>query len=141
MKQQKSITRLKSYFEKNYFDNKKKAAQLGNTQKGDGAAFHGRGLVQVTGRRNYTDWTQRLGKEGFQHDGQPVDLVHHPELFAVGVDVCGMADFHTFFRDAEPWIAQAAITKYGDPIADADLLRVLSPIHRIDRLRAPLLVV
>jgi acetyl esterase/lipase len=68
-------------------------------------------------------------------------LVWHPELFAVGVDVCGMADFHTFFRDSEPWIAQAAITKYGDPIADADLLRDLSPIHLIDRVRAPLMVV
>jgi dipeptidyl aminopeptidase/acylaminoacyl peptidase len=68
-------------------------------------------------------------------------LVAQPELFGVGVDVCGMVDFHTFFRDTEPWIAQAAITKYGDPFADADLLRELSPIHRIDRLRAPLLVV
>uniref|UniRef100_UPI00178E5912 prolyl oligopeptidase family serine peptidase n=1 Tax=Sporichthya sp. TaxID=65475 RepID=UPI00178E5912 len=68
-------------------------------------------------------------------------LVWHPELFAVGVDVCGMADFHTFYRDSEPWIAQAAVTKYGDPVADADLLQELSPIHRIDRVRAPLLVV
>jgi dienelactone hydrolase len=68
-------------------------------------------------------------------------LIRHPELFAVGVDVCGMADFHTFFRDSEPWISQAAIPKYGDPIADAGLLRELSPIHRIDRVRAPLMVV
>jgi acetyl esterase/lipase len=68
-------------------------------------------------------------------------LVWHPELFAVGVDVAGMADFHTFYRDTEPWIAQAAVTKYGDPGRDAELLRALSPIHGLDRLRAPLLVV
>lgn len=30
------------------------AAQLGNTQAGDGVLFHGRGYVQLTGRRNYT---------------------------------------------------------------------------------------
>jgi dipeptidyl aminopeptidase/acylaminoacyl peptidase len=68
-------------------------------------------------------------------------LVRHPELFAVGIDVCGMADFLTFYEHTEPWIAAAAMAKYGDPVADAELLTDLSPIHRIDRLRAPLLVV
>ena len=68
-------------------------------------------------------------------------LVRYPELFAVGVDVCGIANFATFFTHAEPWIAAAATAKYGDPIENAELLRDLSPIHRIDRLIAPLLVV
>jgi dipeptidyl aminopeptidase/acylaminoacyl peptidase len=68
-------------------------------------------------------------------------LVCHPELFAVGVDICGMVDFSTFFARTEPWIAAAAISKYGDPARDAELLRDLSPIHRIDKLTAPLLVV
>lgn len=68
-------------------------------------------------------------------------LVFHPELFAAGVDICGMADFATFYRDTEPWIATAAYPKYGHPQDDAELLRQLSPIHRFDALRAPLLVV
>ncbi len=68
-------------------------------------------------------------------------LVWHPDLFAVGVDICGMADFETFYQHTEPWIAAAAEAKYGHPQDDAALLRELSPIHRIDRLRAPLLVV
>jgi dipeptidyl aminopeptidase/acylaminoacyl peptidase len=68
-------------------------------------------------------------------------LVFHPELFAAGVDVCGMADFHTFYANTEPWIAVAAYSKYGHPERDAELLRSLSPIHRFDALRAPLLVV
>lgn len=45
-------------------------ATLGNTQKGDGVRFKGRGFVQITGRRNYTDWAKRLG----------IDLVGNPEL-------------------------------------------------------------
>jgi dipeptidyl aminopeptidase/acylaminoacyl peptidase len=68
-------------------------------------------------------------------------LVWYPELFAVGIDVCGMADFETFYRHTEPRIAAAAVSKYGHPEDDAALLRDLSPIHRIDNLTAPLLVV
>jgi dipeptidyl aminopeptidase/acylaminoacyl peptidase len=68
-------------------------------------------------------------------------MVAYPTLFRAGVDVCGISDFLTFFTHTEPWIAAAAVTKYGDPRRDAELLRELSPIHRIGQLRAPLLVV
>lgn len=44
--------------------------ELGNIQPGDGIKFHGRGLVQITGRKNYTKAAAAL----------EVDLVGHPEL-------------------------------------------------------------
>ncbi len=68
-------------------------------------------------------------------------LTQFPGAFAAGVDICGMSDLITFYRDTEPWIASAAVTKYGHPVHDADLLRSLSPLHRIDRVTVPLLVV
>jgi hypothetical protein len=34
---------------------------LGNTVEGDGQKFLGRGFVQITGRKNYTEWSNRLG--------------------------------------------------------------------------------
>jgi dipeptidyl aminopeptidase/acylaminoacyl peptidase len=85
----------------------------------------------------------RIGVAGRSYGGYLtlVALAWFPELFAVGVDVCGISDFATFYAKTEPWIAEAAITKYGDPDADAALLRELSPIHRVDRIAAPLLVV
>ena len=43
---------------------------LGNTQPGDGPKFIGRGILQLTGRENYTIYSKKLG----------IDLVNHPEL-------------------------------------------------------------
>ncbi|MGX6602960.1 S9 family peptidase [Micromonosporaceae bacterium Da 78-11] len=68
-------------------------------------------------------------------------LTTFPEMFAVGIDVCGMSNFATFYEHTEPWIAAAAVSKYGDPSTDAALLADLSPITRIDRLRTPLMIV
>ena len=68
-------------------------------------------------------------------------LVRYPGAFAAGVDICGMSDLHTFYRDSEPWIAAAAVSKYGDPVVDADLLSELSPLARADLIDVPLLVV
>lgn len=85
----------------------------------------------------------RIGVSGRSYGGYLtlVALAWFPELFRVGVDVCGISDFATFYAETEPWIATAATTKYGDPQADAELLRELSPIHSADRITAPLLVV
>lgn len=52
------------------------AKVLGNTQKGDGKRFMGRGVIQLTGRSNYQQAGHAVGK----------DLVANPEL-AAQVDV------------------------------------------------------
>ncbi|MEE2032713.1 alpha/beta hydrolase family protein [Rhodococcus chondri] len=68
-------------------------------------------------------------------------LTFHAPLFATGIAICGMSDLESFYAHTEPWIAAAAYPKYGHPEADRELLQELSPIHRIDDLTAPLLVV
>lgn len=85
----------------------------------------------------------RVGVAGRSYGGYLTlaALARFPALFAVGVDVCGMSDFATFYADTEPWIARAATTKYGDPVRDAELLAALSPLRQVDRIAAPLLVV
>src|ERR1700741_1267071 len=65
----------------------------------------------------------------------------HPGLFAAGISICGMSDLGTFYRNTEPWIADAAYPKYGHPVNDRELLERLSPLRRVDALTAPLLVV
>jgi dipeptidyl aminopeptidase/acylaminoacyl peptidase len=86
---------------------------------------------------------ERVGCMGRSYGGYLTlaALTTFPDLFAVGIDVCGMSNFFTFYEYTEPWIAAAAVSKYGDPVTDRDLLTDLSPINRIDRLRAPLMIV
>ncbi|CAL9596286.1 hypothetical protein SUDANB6_05361 [Streptomyces sp. enrichment culture] len=86
---------------------------------------------------------RRLAVMGRSYGGYltMASLVWHPDLFRTGVAVCGMSDFATFFAGTEPWIAQSAAHKYGHPERDRDLLRSLSPMSRIDALRAPVLAV
>jgi dipeptidyl aminopeptidase/acylaminoacyl peptidase len=68
-------------------------------------------------------------------------LIRHRPLFRAGIDVCGMSDLLSFFAESEPWIAQAAVTKYGDPATDARLLRALSPLQHASAIEVPVLIV
>lgn len=51
---------------------------LGNTQLGDGARFKGRGLIQLTGRANYTAYSQDSG----------IDYVTNPTVVSADPFVC-----------------------------------------------------
>ncbi len=51
----------------------KVAKDLGNFYSGDGIRFHGRGFVQLTGRKNYEYWSKQLG----------INLIEEPELAKV----------------------------------------------------------
>ncbi|TFV63852.1 S9 family peptidase [Geodermatophilus sp. DF01-2] len=68
-------------------------------------------------------------------------LAFSPGVFAAGVDICGMSDLVTFYRDSEPWIAAAAVSKYGHPERDRALLEDISPLRAAAAIDVPLLVV
>lgn len=69
-------------------------------------------------------------------------LVEDPGLWDAGVDTVGIADWHTFFQNMPPWRGVLRINEYGDPNGpEAEFLRQISPIHRADAIRAPLLVI
>ena len=74
-------------------------ADLGNTEEGDGWRFHGRGLIQLTGRTNYTICGLALG--------QP--FAEHPELVLEPINACMTAGWFWNKRglntlaDAEDW--------------------------------------
>jgi dipeptidyl aminopeptidase/acylaminoacyl peptidase len=85
---------------------------------------------------------KRIGIMGGSYGGYMTlaGLTEYPELFAAGVNLFGMVNFFTFFEHTEPWMAAISTTEYGDPKTQADLLRSLSPLGKLDRIRAPLMV-
>ena len=85
---------------------------------------------------------KRVGITGGSYGGYMtmVGVTFYPELFAAGVDLYGMVNFFTFFEHTEPWMAAISTTEYGDPKTQADLLRDLSPLGKLDRIKTPLMV-
>ena len=84
----------------------------------------------------------RVGITGGSYGGYMtmVGVTFYPDLFAAGVDLFGMVNFFTFFEHTEPWMAAISTTEYGDPKTQEQLLRDLSPLGKLDRIKTPLMV-
>ena len=85
---------------------------------------------------------KRLGIMGGSYGGYMVmaGVTQYPDMFAAGANLFGIVNFESFFRETEPWMAAISTTEYGDPVTQAAMLKSLSPIHKLDRIRTPLFV-
>jgi len=73
----KKFQGIVEYGPDSYFKKYEGRKDLGNNVPGDGLRFKGRGFVQITGRRNYANFSSIIG----------VDLLGNPEL-ALNLDNC-----------------------------------------------------
>lgn len=104
----------RSYFNK-YEPGTRIGKVLGNTLKGDGYRFRGRGLPQLTGRRNYELASRKLG----------VDLVANPDLalepkYAIPIMFDGLS---------EGWFTGKKLGAYIDDIDEPDTDDVIEYIE------------
>lgn len=85
---------------------------------------------------------KRLGIMGGSYGGYMVmaGVTEFPDMFAAGANLFGIVNFESFFRETEPWMAAISTTEYGDPKTQAEMLKRLSPIHKLDRITTPLFV-
>lgn len=92
-------------------------------------------------RLGYAD-PKRLGIMGGSYGGYMVmaGVTEYPDMFAAGADLYGVVNFETFFAHTQPWMAAISTVEYGDPVTQKDLLRALSPINKLDRVKTPLIV-
>ncbi len=85
----------------------------------------------------------RLAVMGGSYGGFMVlsTLAEDPDLWAAGVDVVGIANLVTFLENTGPWRRKLREQEYGSLATDRDFLEQISPIHKVDRIKAPLLVI
>lgn len=86
---------------------------LGNTQPGDGPRYKGRGLIQLTGRANYSKYSEYCRSRG-----RPLDVVAEPERLATDMNLCA---------DAAGWFWE---DRGLNALADRDDLEAIT--HRIN---------
>jgi putative chitinase len=98
-----------AYFNKRYGPGTKVGKMLGNTQAGDGARFHGRGYVQLTGRTNYTKAKTLTKKDCLTNP----DLAKDPAL-AYEIAIQGMKDGWFTGKKLSNFIKDGSSPNYED---------------------------
>ncbi|MGQ4911296.1 MAG: alpha/beta hydrolase family protein, partial [Candidatus Thorarchaeota archaeon] len=102
-----------------------------------------RALVEHIERTDPDINTQRLAVYGASYGGFAVlsAMTEHPDLWKAGVDIVGISDFVTFLENTAPWRRSLREAEYGSLERDRKVLERISPIHHIDRISAPLMII
>ena len=85
----------------------------------------------------------RVGIVGGSYGGFMVlsALTEYPDLWAAGVDLVGITNFETFLENTARWRRHLREAEYGSLEKDRGLFKRISPIHHVEKIQAPLLVI
>ncbi len=70
-------------------------------------------------------------------------LVKEPDLYAAGVDYVGVSNMFTFMKTIPPYWKPMLDMMYemaGDPVKDSIILREVSPVFHVEKIKAPLFI-
>ncbi len=98
--------------------------------------------VQWLKQSGYAD-PEKIVVMGVSYGGYMVlaALTLYPELFAAGINIVGIANFVTFLERTAPYRRHLRESEYGSLERDREFLISISPIHKVDQIRAPLFVI
>jgi len=65
----------------------------------------------------------------------------YPDLWAAAVDTVGIANFESFLKNTSGYRRKLREVEYGSLEHDLDFLRSISPLSRVARIRAPLMII
>jgi len=68
-------------------------------------------------------------------------LTEYPELWSAGVDIVGIANLVTFLENTGSYRRALREPEYGSLEGDREFLESISPIHKAERIAAPLMVI
>jgi dipeptidyl aminopeptidase/acylaminoacyl peptidase len=67
-------------------------------------------------------------------------LTENPDLWAAGVNSVGIANYISFLQNTKPYRRALREAEYG-PLSDPEFLASISPINKVDKIVAPLLII
>jgi len=84
----------------------------------------------------------KIGVNGGSYGGYStlIAMTMFAGAYDAGAESVGMSNLVTFLENTAPYRRILRTSEYGDPVKDRDALAKLSPIHYVDRIKAPLLV-
>lgn len=84
----------------------------------------------------------KIGIKGGSYGGFMVMalLTEYPDMWGAGLESIGIVDFVNFLKNTSDYRRKLRESEYG-PLSDPKFLKSVSPIHKIDRIKAPLMVV
>lgn len=68
-------------------------------------------------------------------------LTEQPDLWAAGVEICGISNLVTFLENTGPWRRPLRESEYGYLDTDREFLEEISPVNNAHRIKAPLVVI
>ncbi len=68
-------------------------------------------------------------------------ITTYPDLWAAAIDVVGIANWVTFLENTSSWRRAHREQEYGSLENDRQFLASISPIHDVDKIQCPLLVI
>jgi dipeptidyl aminopeptidase/acylaminoacyl peptidase len=85
----------------------------------------------------------RLAVYGGSYGGFMVlaSVTHYPELWAAGIDVVGIANFVTFVENTGAYRRGHREAEYGNLREHRAFFEKISPIHHVDKIRCPMMVI
>jgi dipeptidyl aminopeptidase/acylaminoacyl peptidase len=63
-----------------------------------------------------------------------------PDMWAAGVNMFGIANFHSFLRNTGAWRAANRMAEYGNIEKDSAFLVEISPLTHVNNIKKPLFV-
>ncbi|MEB3755349.1 MAG: S9 family peptidase, partial [Desulfurococcales archaeon] len=70
-----------------------------------------------------------------------MSMVLYPDIWRCGIEIAGIVNLVTFIQNTSPQRRKYRMAEYGNPDKHGEIMRQLSPITHIDKLKAPLMVI
>jgi protease II len=68
-------------------------------------------------------------------------ITEYPDIWAAAIDIVGISNFVTFLKNTAEWRRKLREVEYGSLDEDLEILIKISPIHKINQVKAPTIVI